>query len=405
MQDWQVKTLSTGLALVTAFALSSCTPTGIAVTSNGNDTNVQTVPSKVTSTVNLDGASALNTNLELENRLINDYDLIKQVSSQISPLNIYDEGLQPVNKTEKCLVPFIVNDTGANVQLYWDGECSNGIASGLGRLVRTVDGKKTQEFLMEIDPKVKDKLVTYLNYDTATGDSEVGYGLLEIKDNKLQGFAATWGYNHDKWLEGTFELTARYEDTTNFVSYTKIVDLLSGEYSAIIAYPNFSHDLLNAHDNVLSNIDKTYRLLEGRTMIGLSYIWLKDGRLLMRDNSTGQDHLVADHPQELDKYVQELEAKVDSNTSQTEQYVDQGFAKIEEYSTQKCRRPLPFFRGDEVNQICDYAFNVSAAYDELLKAQEVRSNQIDSYREGQEERVQRLEQQLRSLKSVHLTAN
>ena len=239
----------------------------------------------------------------------------------------------------------------------------------------------------------------------ASGDSEVGYSLLSLKDDKLQGYSVTWGYNDRSWQEGNYEVTSRYEDTTNFMSYTKIVDLLSGEYSSIIAYPNFSHDLLSAHDNVLSNIDKTYRLLEGRTMIGLSYIWLKDGRLLVRDNSTGQDSLVKEHPQQLEDYIAQLGDKVDTQIEEHNAQVDQGFAKLEEYSAKKCRQLNAFFRGDEVNYVCDYLFNVSSAYDEFLKAQEQRSLQIDSYRESQEQRLKQLEQQLRSLKSVHLTSN
>ena len=47
----------------------------------------------------------------------------------------------------------------------------------------------------------------------------------------------------------------------------------------------------------------------------------------------------------------------------------------------------------------------STTYDEFLEAQEQRNLQIDSYREGQEQRLRQLEQQLRSLKSVHLTSN
>lgn len=413
--QWQHQSLVGGLALLGAALLSACSSTGVIITTEDNNTNAQAVKHDAAQSAataaavrehgSLDGASALKTNLELESRLLSDYDLIKQVSSQISPLNIYDETMQPVNKKEKCLLPFLVNDSGSNVQLYWDGECAGGYAKGLGRVVRAVGGKKHQEFLVEVDPKAKDTIVTYLRYDVGSGDSEIGYTMLTIKDDHLEGSSATWGYNDKAWQEGTYEVTSRYEDTTNFMSYTKIVDLLSGEYSSIIAYPNFSHDLLSAHDNVLSNIDKTYRLLEGRSMIGLSYIWLKDGRLLVRDNTTGQDSIVAEHPVELDQYIAKLESEVNTHIEDNSKQVDLGFAKLEEYSAKKCRSLNAFFRGDEVNYVCDYLFNVSSAYDEFLKAQEERSLQIESYRETQEERLKMLEQQLRSLKKVHLSAN
>lgn len=417
MRQWphQRHFLVGGFSLLAVTLMSACSSTGVVLTSDGENTNAQTVKhdaavsaataAAVRELGSLDGASALETNLQLENRLLSDYELIKQVSSQISPMNIYDETMQPLNKKEKCLLPFLVNDSGSQVQLYWDGDCANGLAQGLGRVVRTVGGKKSQELLVEINPKQPNSLVSYLRYDVASGDSEVGYSLLSLKDDKLQGYSVTWGYNDRSWQEGNYEVTSRYEDTTNFMSYTKIVDLLSGEYSSIIAYPNFSHDLLSAHDNVLSNIDKTYRLLEGRTMIGLSYIWLKDGRLLVRDNSTGQDSLVKEHPQQLEDYIAQLGDKVDTQIEEHNAQVDQGFAKLEEYNAKKCRQLNAFFRGDEVNYVCDYLFNVSSAYDEFLKAQEQRSLQIDSYRESQEQRLKQLEQQLRSLKSVHLTSN
>lgn len=412
MLAWQRKLGGISLSVMAAALLSACAQTSGA--GAGADTGadaasvegVAAMPAKLSNAVDASTAiSALDTNKQLEGRLLSDYDLIKQVSSQISSVNIYDETMQPVNKKEKCLLPFMVNDSDGKMQLYWDGECKNGYASGLGRVVRALDGKKRTELLVEIDPQVKDTLVSYLRYDVNTGDSEVGYSIISLEDNKLVGSSATWGYNDQEWLNGTYEVTYRYEDTTNFVSYTRIFDLLSGEFSSIVAYPNFSHDLLNAHDNVLSNIDKTYRLLEGRSMIGLSYIWLKDGRLLMRDNASREDHLVIEHPKELDQYVQSIEDKVENQVKVIDSKADVGFAKIEEYSNNKCRQLNAFFRGDEVNYVCDYLFNVSNAYDDLMRAQEMRSHQIDTYRENQEQRLKQLEQVIKSFNKVHLSAN
>lgn len=343
----------------------------------------------------------LNTNQAIESRLISDYELIKAVSSQIDHSNIYDESMQPVNKKEKCLLPFMVND-GSHTKLYWDGECQDGLAVGLGRAVRTIDEKKTSELLLEIDPQNKDSLVNYLRYDVATQDSEIGYSIISLENNKLVGHSATLGYNDAQWAKGSFEFTYRYEDTTNFVSYTKIIDLLSGDFSSIIAYPNYSHDLLNARDNVLSNIDRTYRLLEGRTMIGLSYIWLKDGRLLIKDNASGQDSIATDHPQELETFVQDLQDKVSAQVEKVNALVERGFDKVEEYSLQKCKRPVAFFKGDEVNQICDYIFNVNASYEQLLEAKELRSHQIDAYRNNQEQRLSEIDRHIKTFKQIKL---
>lgn len=344
---------------------------------------------------------SLKTNRAIESRLMNDYELIKTVSSQVDQSNIYDESMQPVNKKEKCLLPFMVSD-GSNTKMYWDGQCENGKAVGLGRAVRTLNDKKITELLLEIDPKVKDTLLSYLRYDVTTSESEIGYSVIELKNDKLSGHCATLGYKDEDWHNGSFEFTYRYEDTPNFVSYTKIIDLLSGEFSSIIAYPNFSHDLLNARDNVLSNIDRTYRLLEGRTMMGISYIWLKDGRLLLKDNATGQDSLATNHPKELEDFVQDIQDKVSVQVDKVNTEVEIGFDKVEEYSQQKCKRPEMFFKGDEVNYVCDYLFNVNAAYDELIQAKELRSHEIDSYRQNQEERLKEIDKHIRAFNRVKL---
>lgn len=322
-------------------------------------------------------------NLKIESRLLNDYELIKQVPSQLDNANIFDSKMRVANLKQKCLVPFMVSTENSN-QIYWDGKCSaDGVATGLGRLVRAKDGKKVSEVLAEVDPKDPKTLYTYLRYDTATGDSEVGYSVIKLVDDKLTGYSATLGYNDEEWKKGNFDLAYRYEDTSNFVSYTKIIDLLNGEYSSIIAYPNFSHDLLNAHDNVQSGIDKTYRLLEGRTMIGMSYIWLKDGRLVQRDNEKSQDTVVKKEPQALTDYVDNIQERVAQNVDKIESDIDKGFAKVETYYKQKCKRPTPFFRGDEVNQVCDYLFNVSAAYDDLVKAKQAKALEIEEFKNNQ----------------------
>lgn len=357
--------------------------------------------SACTSNEGLNSQSAVNdpTNKIIESSLMSDYEVIKTVSSQIDRNNIYDNSMQPVNKTEKCLIPFMVADA-ADSRMYWDGKCSNGHAVGLGRAVRTIADKKVAEYLIEIDEKNPDTLHTYLRYDAGRFDSEIGYSVLTLKDNKFTGFSATMGYNDQDWLDGVYEFTYRYEDTANFVSYTKIIDLLSGEYSSIIAYPNFSHDLFNASDNVLSSISKTYRLLEGRTMIGLSYIWLKDGRLLMKDNATGSDSILTEHPAELETMVNEIQDKVAAQTDIVSKEVEKGFAKVEEYSSKQCKRPNAFFKGDEVNVVCDYLFNLNAAYDQLVEAKEVRSHEIDSFRDSQNQRLQKLNDYLKNFKKL-----
>ena len=82
--------------------------------------------------------------------------------------------------------------------------------------------------------------------------------------------------------------------------------------------------------------------------------------------------------------------------------VETGFSKVEEYSQQKCKRPEMFFKGDEVNYVCDYLFNVNAAYDELVQAKELRSHEIDSYRQNQEERLKEIDKHIRAFNRVKL---
>lgn len=345
-----------------------------------------------------EGVPELEPNYQLEQRLVSDYELIKQVSAQLDQSNIYDDSMQPRNQSRKCLLPFLVNNDQGSVALYWDGACLNGQAVGLGRVVRTDHGFKTTELLVELKPEEPDTLYTYLNFSVARAESEVGTSVLALKGGKLQGHSATLGYSDSGWAAGHYDLSYRYEDTTNFVSYTKVIDLINGESSFIVAYPNFSYDLLEAQDNVLSPIARTYRLLEGASTVGLSYLWLKDGRLLVRDNTTHQDHIMTSTTPELTATVSRIKDEVETQTAAIDAAVDTGLAKIEQYAADKCQRPSAFFRGDEVNQICDYRANISAALEQLKAAQAERATSLESARAHQEQQLKELEAQLHSLR-------
>lgn len=342
--------------------------------------------------------AALELNYQEEQRLLSDYELILQVPDQISRSNIYDDTMQPRNKKEKCLIPFMVND--GSVSLYWDGRCRHGLATGLGRAVRVVDGQKLNELLLEINPEEKDTLYSYLRYNQEYADSEVGFSKIALVNNKITGFSATMGYNEDDWQHGSYDLTYRYEDTSKFVSYTKVMDLINGEYSSIIAYPNFSHDLLNVHDNVLSPFDKTYRLIEGRTMIGKAFIYLRDGRLLVRDSSTGTDSMARSSIARLDEQIKDIEQKVSSKVSVVDDNVDKGLVKVDQYVRSKCGHHVPLFKGDETNYICDYLKRVHASYAGLKQAKNERQSHLDSYRQNQESRIKQLEEHLKSLDNI-----
>lgn len=350
----------------------------------------------VSATATPSAAEAFAQNQERLAMLQSDYELIKQVSSQLNTSNIYDEKLQPANKSEKCLIPFMVAHADG-VKLYWDGGCKDGYASGVGRLVRTKDGHKTHEFL--IDVPYSHVLRTYLQYDLQTMEVEAGYSELKLENEQLTGHSSTLGYNVQQWHNGnSFNLEYRYEDTTNLVSYTKILDLLSGEVSSIIAYPNFSHDLLNAHDNVLSTIDRTYRLLEGQNMVGFGYIWLKNGQVVMRNSENGQDTIVGSELKELDDYIAALETQVDEHAAQVETEIDQGLKQIETYRDTKCQMHRGFFRGDEVSAVCEYLSEFKDNYERMQNAQAQRVKRLDSYKNSQEKRLEELEQHLKGLK-------
>lgn len=344
-------------------------------------------------------------NEQIEQRLMSDYELILKVSSQLDHSNIYDQSMQPKNQREKCLLPFLVNNDAGSVALYWDGECHNGYATGLGRVVRTDHGKKTTELLVEFKPDEPDTIYTYLTYSLLREESEVGVSVLKLADNKLQGYGATLGYSLPGWSEGNFDLSYRYEDTSNFVSYTKIIDLLNGESSLIIAYPNFSHDLMDAHDNVLSSFERTYRLLEGNDMVGLSYIWLKDGRLLVRNNATGEDHVATSVSPKLLDYITRIKEQVESKTDAIDDEINLGLNKLEQYHAKKCQRPRAFFRGDEVNFVCSYLEDTQVALEALAEAKDERTESLESYLQHQEQILKELEEHLKTLRPTNLATN
>lgn len=363
---------------------------------SGNNANVAIELDKEDVKHDVSAQDAFILNQELVSMLQDDYELILQVSSQLDKSNIYDSHLQPVNKNTKCLVPFMVAQRDG-ISLYWDGACQNGLATGIGRLVRTENGRKTHEFLMEVVSPVK--LHTWLNYDFRTMDVETGFSELKLEKEHLVGHSATLGYNIDAWQKGTYDLVYRYEDTTNLVSYTRILNMLTGEHSSIIAYPNFSQEVVSAHDNVLSSIERTYRLLEGQNMVGFGYIWLKNGQLIMRNAQTGQDNLVESGLQELETEIGKLKQTVDQYSATVDQEIERGFQAIENYQKTKCKVHRALFSGDEVNAVCEYLTEFKNHYEQMQQAQQLRSENLDSFKQQQQQRLQELEQRIQGLKS------
>ena len=186
-----------------------------------------------------------------------------------------------------------------------------------------------------------------------------------------------------------------------------MVDLLNGESAFILAYPNFSHDLLEAHDNVLSSIDRTYRLLEGATTVGLSFIWLKDGRILVRYNQTQQDQILSQSSPkltELNAHIAQLKAQVTERTDDIDEEINAGLAQLERYHGQKCATPQPLFNGDHVNHICDYLRTTREAMAGLKSARAAREASLESYRQHQAQMLEELEEHLKTLRSAQLTA-
>lgn len=335
-------------------------------------------------------------NEKLTESLLADYDLVRKVTTQISAYNIFDEALQPVNKKEKCLLPFMVSHN-SDRSFYWDGDCHNGVASGFGRAVRLDGGIKSGEFLFEIDPDNPQRLITYLYYDLNDMTAEVGYSEIELKDGTLHGSSMTMGYSPKSWSEGSFELTYRYEDTSALMSHTLVQDLLNSESSYIVAYPNFSKDLRRAKGNVLVPFESTYRIVEGREAVGFSFIRLKDGRLLIRDNATGSDVALTGDIPELTAMTENMENEVRDSIDRNEHKLDQGMAAVERYVKEKCGKHQGLFRGDEISHICDFTDEFALNHDMLLEAKERYNDRIELYIDNQKERLERLEKHIKSL--------
>lgn len=159
--------------------------------------------------------------------------------------------LQPINKKEACLAPNIDlgNELAAHPTLYWDGECKNGYASGLGRII-TVSAENHYESIIDLKDSTDVDAGTfpfiYRNFrqkvtfrGIVTPDSS--YGLFERAawdDDEARGFyQVTRAYNSfdEQYAEFTFHNRTVITATSFGVRYQRVFQPQSTGHEPVVS--------------------------------------------------------------------------------------------------------------------------------------------------------------------------
>ncbi|MDY0117213.1 MAG: hypothetical protein RBR59_06540 [Sulfurimonadaceae bacterium] len=89
--------------------------------------------------------------------------------------------IQPNNKVEKCLVYFEMDShmdktIKSDYSLFWDGDCKNGLANGIGRTIENTLYNTIEEIAFFDNGKIMDYCVRIDKLENSTLEGECGYG-------------------------------------------------------------------------------------------------------------------------------------------------------------------------------------------------------------------------------------
>nr|WP_086940486.1 hypothetical protein [Thaumasiovibrio occultus] len=128
-----------------------------------------------------------------------------------SPSNL--SWMQPANKEEPCLLPMSKSFMAEpNARAFWDGECKEGYAHGLGRDIAISDETHMEEITVHDLSVDQPRLNSFKNF--TTGYSEHG---VDISDNNgaFYGRSERFGFSDDRmWM---YLITGKFDDESLFV--------------------------------------------------------------------------------------------------------------------------------------------------------------------------------------------
>ena len=258
----------------------------------------------------LDSLVQTSKNLEYERKLRLQHNQL--VERYHSNLNQPNNGKQPANKTEPCLVRTdLLDGIGTEKSLlFWEGSCLNGLAEGFGRVYLVDSGRKTFELLGNFhSDEPQFTTIYYAKNTTVQSQTIYFYG----KANRYQSSGITINANH---VDNDLLVSLQFIDKVNLVTYQKTISKNSKYVLNIEDFGNYVHFIHDLSNTPYSTLTMSYRLLDRSTneQLGYSFTGLANGTLQGRyHDDQGTEHSADTIPEDVLTHVERVNEYVDIN--------------------------------------------------------------------------------------------
>ncbi len=260
--------------------------------------------------------------------------------------------IQPVNKKEPCKVWFGYSEDNQwfkeeAYKIFWDGECKNGYADGLGREIE-------KDTLMD-----KWGLAIYKN------GKPTYYIINDVLRNNIfegvddQNTQSSYGV-HTQITEKMGDIDVvnvavadNNNDKTALVSRTS--PFWNGTYQFIKGYPNFEYVYLNFENNDEAKYDFQFFLTDGKNKNGWAIEKLKDNNKLLTGEYVNNKGQLVDLPSSYNTKADSIIKEINEAQQKAYQAQEQAQLVKKQYMKKICKDTVKvnFMDNDDYKLICN----------------------------------------------------
>ncbi len=246
---------------------------------------------------------------------------------------------QPFNKNNPCKVHQLVRvnkgDTpfweNPDFRIYWDGDCRNGYAYGIGREFRVVKGE-ISSFLADYDGEQK----------------EPTYHLMVFYDRQIIVFhgkshpyyaTLTYALQQNQAGKGTMNMKQQLVDLSEDRVYRKSVEVGGDKFQTAVVLPNKNKYVVDYNVNPAGS-SVYHSLVNGKgEYIGYAIGSTDNGvakqvRHLQVSNTNAVDVIL---PESYHNHLMEVNGKINSNLAIGEKLIQESYVVINKYKRRICK--------------------------------------------------------------------
>lgn len=257
--------------------------------------------------------------------------LVKE-KAQDESINVIKK--QPANKSESCTIesPTLYRHLSTNKSLvFWEGDCLDGKADGLGRVYVTNGKRKVFEMLAQFYAKDRDSnAIYYIKNTTVESQTTFFYGVANLRNAN--------GINIIKNNQnGDIVVSLVKEDYLNQIFYRKQTSKLTPYVLNIMDLVNYAHYIHDLNHTPYRSLFMSYKLSTPENLTyGYSFLALMNGELKGSYTNDLGETTDSKVPSLLLEHVQKVNAEVENNIAYSLQSVIDAYPTLEGYLYKVC---------------------------------------------------------------------